>query len=245
MFKNVTYDTCQVLGSNTTMKMNHPRYLAASIVLDNGTMWVTGGSTYDSASKTEFVEVGKPGIVRESLPNPMTDHCMVKINESAIILIGGINSSTVYFYTPIPGSFYNLWSQGPSLPRPRNGMACGLVKNLVIITGGISGQDFLKSTLILDLNRVGQGWIPGPDIPGHPLYRPSLVSTGKTVILFGGIIPFAASYSSSLLELQCQSVTQCQWRLMKQKLHQGRYSTVGMLLPSQMTQCNNSSADNP
>ena len=41
---NSSFDTCQVLGSNVSMKMIHQRDYSASVVLNNEILWVTGGT---------------------------------------------------------------------------------------------------------------------------------------------------------------------------------------------------------
>ena len=47
-FKNETFDICQVLGMNKTMKMNYPRYLSAGVALNETVFFISGGSTYES-----------------------------------------------------------------------------------------------------------------------------------------------------------------------------------------------------
>ena len=141
-------------------------------------------SGYEPSTKTEYIRYNKPSEGRESLPYPAIEHCMVKLNESMIMFIGGVNQSTVYFYTFIPGDFYGLWSHGPSLPQPRNGHACEKIQiekdhDAVVVTGGFNGTHFLKSTQILDLNHVERGWKNGPEMPGNPRMGARLISRGR------------------------------------------------------------------
>ena len=193
---NVTYDNCQGLGSNSTMKMHHSRYLASSVVVacrwwwcggNVEALWITGGSTYESQTTTEFVHSG--GILGgESLPYAMTQHCVVKLNDSTVLFIGGFNTSSSYFHT-FTENFYGIWSEGPSLSKPRHGHACGIFEQgdqtLIYVTGGSTSNDekeVLKSTEVLELSNVHLGWRFGSNLPDAH-YGGSIVSLGDRILL--------------------------------------------------------------
>jgi hypothetical protein len=84
--------TDQKLQANVTL--TQPRHAAASVVLNNTTLWLTGGFILDSGGymavtkSTEFVQLNgtTPG---PDLPLELFHHCLVSVNETTILLIGG------------------------------------------------------------------------------------------------------------------------------------------------------------
>ena len=74
---------------NFTLK---PRNYPASVVLDTGRFWLTGGSQPTNFSiRTDDTEIisqtdVKPG---PTLPEPIDGHCMVRINSTTIALLSG------------------------------------------------------------------------------------------------------------------------------------------------------------
>lgn len=201
-------------------------------------LWLTGGSSYDASARTEFI-YSKPSLMPwgESVPDALYLHCMVKLNESSVMFIGGVNLSAVYFYTFIPDRFYGEWSEGPSLSTQRQGHSCGKIQTsdhqtLVVITGGSNGSSYSNSTELLDLGNIDQGWKQGPKIPFESAaVNGSMIETGDSLVYFG----FARTHN--IFELKCKSVDSCAWKMMAQKLQDVRSRPVGMLVPSQLTQC--------
>lgn len=221
--------------------MLHPRDFAASVMLRNTSgdkLWLTGGSTYDASARTEFI-YSKPSTMPwgESVPDLLYLHCMVKLNESSVMFIGGVNLSTVYFYTFIPDRFYGEWAEGPSISTPRQGHSCGKIQTsddqtLVVVTGGSNGSGYYNSTELLDVSNTGQGWKQGPKLPfDSAAVNGSMVETGASLVYFG----FAPTLT--IYELRCKSVDSCRWETMAQKLQDVRSRPVGMLVPSQLTEC--------
>ena len=59
---NISYETkCYEIGSNEIVaELNTPRCCGASVVINQNTLWVTGGSTKETKQTTEFVRINQP-----------------------------------------------------------------------------------------------------------------------------------------------------------------------------------------
>ena len=147
-------DECYSLTSEEVTLFTHmsvARYDAASIVLDDKTMWVTGGYSYgQQLDSTEYVTVTgtMPG---PDLPLAIFDHAMVAINSTFSMIIGGYSVSSTFFYDHNGGE----WINGPSLEQERYSHAAGIIKDedtdeqFVAVTGGGKVQGGLDSTEVL------------------------------------------------------------------------------------------------
>ncbi len=73
------------------------RYDAASVVLDDGTLWVTGGEDFINFrpirfDSTELVTLSG-STLGPDLPEGITEHCLVLLDSSTAFLIGGFHNS--------------------------------------------------------------------------------------------------------------------------------------------------------
>ena len=162
---------CYSLTSHKATLVTHmsvARSYTASIVLNDNTLWVTGGYTDDgystALSSTEKVTLN--GIIPgPDLPMALRSHAMVAINTTASIVIGGLDgsytaSASTFYYDHIGGE----WINGPSLIHARSYHAAGIVtdevtdENYLSVTGGsninLNAQD--STEILLD----GK-WVPG------------------------------------------------------------------------------------
>jgi hypothetical protein len=73
-----------------TARLSQPRYYAASVVLNSTTLWMTGGYLPGNVrtKSTEFVQLTgtSPG---PDLPLEVAYHCLVSLNDTTALLIGG------------------------------------------------------------------------------------------------------------------------------------------------------------
>jgi hypothetical protein len=144
-----------------TARLSQPRSSAASVVWNSTTLWMTGGSHagYVRTKSTEFVQLTgtTPG---PDLPLEVSSHCIVSLNDTTLILIGGKLQSVTYSKATW---FYNTdhktWTDGPSLTIGRESHSCALFKSpqhghtdTVIVTGGWNGAKKLASTEMLNLD---------------------------------------------------------------------------------------------
>ncbi len=70
---------------------------------------------------------------RRDLPYPVCSHCMIKLNDSSAILIGGTmggvhDTTLIYSYTE------DSWFPGPKLNYPRSGHACGIIRDSTLVS---------------------------------------------------------------------------------------------------------------
>ena len=143
-------DECYSLTSEKAILVTHMsigRYDAASIVLNDKTLWVTGGYNKNhggNLASTEYVTLTGT-MFGPDLPMTLKGHAMVAINSTSSIVIGGyadgqygdITTSTL-FYDHNEGE----WITGPSLMQARAYHAAGIITDevtdepFVAVTGG-------------------------------------------------------------------------------------------------------------
>ena len=167
-------DKCYSLTSQKATLVTHmsvARSYAASIVVNDKTLWVTGGSTDDgySTALSSTEKVTLLGIMPgPDLPMALRSHAMVAINSTVSIVIGGLDgsysdSASTFYYDHVGGE----WINGPSLIHARNYHAAGIVtdevtdENYLTVTGGsnINYDGSKDSTEIL----LDGKWVPGMD----------------------------------------------------------------------------------
>ena len=161
-------DECYGLDARKTTnftKMSTRRAFAASVVLNQTTIWISGGR-YDTdsyLSSSEFIP--KEGTVPgPELPNPMDAHVMTKISNEFVLIIGGRSSNILFSDKTFECDHEGDCTHGPSLKTARHSHSVGIVidevtqKKLVIAAGGYgSNCALLQSTEILANNE----WISG------------------------------------------------------------------------------------
>ena len=115
---------------------------AASVVLSNNTLWVTGGQDQsgNDLKTTEFVTKDGQTSQGPELPLALFGHSIVALNSGAFILIGGRggDSSATHFYEEKKG-----WRPGPNLKKGRGwGHTAGVLtdrvstKTYIVAVGG-------------------------------------------------------------------------------------------------------------
>ena len=123
------------------------RFGAASVVLSNNTLWVTGGLD-QSGNRLKSTEcVTKEGKTSKGpdLPLALCHHAIVALNRGVFILIGGYSddigrSSRTYFYEEKKG-----WRPGPNLKNARFRHTAGVLtdrvstKQYIVAVGGFNG----------------------------------------------------------------------------------------------------------
>jgi hypothetical protein len=123
---SITKEESKSLGQLTVKRM-----WAASVVLSNNTLWVTGGLDQSSRLKTTEL-VTKEGKTSKGpdLPLALLSHAIVALNSGFFILIGGVAdsgfSSATYFYEEKKG-----WRPGPNLKNTRECHTAGVLTDRV------------------------------------------------------------------------------------------------------------------
>ena len=172
-------DSCIVFGNEiTSIKMNVKRSGAASVVMNEKTLWIMGGESNNSTdrlSSTELITLFPPTSVNgPPLPKELNDACAVKYNESHIYLIGGHDNSDwtnqVWIYDTILDAGSSSWTEGPRMNNARGDHGCTILhygdRSLIVVSGGVNLSvnpnttlDLLKSVEILDLDK--NEWVQG------------------------------------------------------------------------------------
>ena len=120
------------------------RFDAASIVLNNTTLWVVGGEVQYGHNlhlkSSEFIFIDQPPIEGPDLPFSISGHCMVQYDKSTIFIIGGVQDKTTSKNTWIVNPNDFQLRKGPALNIARSGHSCGtmiLNGKKVIVAGKI------------------------------------------------------------------------------------------------------------
>ncbi len=232
------------------------RIESASIVIENGrTLWVTGGyGATNRLALTDFVSLVEQNAIAQlvslsvkpgpDLPVALSYHCIVKLNSSTAMLIGGYGEVSVLdstYYLDIPDRTKAAESaksiQGPDLIVPRYDHSCGVLTDpgdgnhqVVVVTGGGAGIPS-KSTEMLAVGS-GQGWTIGPDLPMEIDQGSGVTSPdGKSFYVVGGNDdeyieqPF-------IYQLEFHATNGVwQWTKQELKLQTARSNALAMLVP--------------
>ena len=240
--QNVTASWRQVVT------MTEARWGAASVVIDmegiGETFWVTGGTNGKSdLSSTEFV---RPALSNRTRPGPdlpvkVRSHCLVKLDDSRVMVIGGIeqqgrtNSKGTWIHNFDTG----LWTSGPYLNIGRRYHSCGLITDpvadtqVVIVTGGWDGyESWTGSTEMWAVD--SDIWIDGPNLP-QPIAMASSYTRSSELTLVGGFAGYWSTLSKSLLTIRCYNST-CNWHKNHEELNQRpRARAVAVLIPTSLS----------
>ena len=181
-FKNLISDECYSITSQKATLVTHmsvERVDAASIVLNDNTLWVTGGLdkygvNHGRSASTEHVKMSG-SMAGPDLPMALDSHAMAAINSTVSMVIGGDDGSgldrtaSTFYYNHIEDE----WSNGPSLMQSRSNHAAGIVtdeltnENFVSVTGGfliaMSQTGLNDYKVYLDSSEILQDgkWIEG------------------------------------------------------------------------------------
>jgi len=142
------------------------------------------------------------------LPEPTFRPCMVAINASQIILVGGINDddeviSTVYLLDKT--NIGEGWQQKPSLKTKRKYHSCSLVYDsdqnpFVVVAGGVNGG-YLDSSELFDLRT--ETWSEGPKLPkatnGAKMIGPYHIGGSETYMDILKIEKFSSGWQWTLV----------------------------------------------
>ena len=148
------------------------RQLMSSVVLNESKIWVTGGLFDDGErlNSTEVISLDQPSVQGPKLPFTVSDHCLVLVNSSTILLIGGIQNSQASNKTWIidPSKDFQI-KEGPSLNCiQKNGL--GTSGTAFCAKMRIDGRIFLVAVgdgwnvgcvELLDTNCLDEGWKKG------------------------------------------------------------------------------------
>jgi hypothetical protein len=242
---------CYSLENNewvSSASMNSERYAAAAAQLKDGKLIVTGGSddsdgSYSDLNSAELLtEEGWESNI-PSLPVTINGHCMVTVNSTTVMVIGGYQNGKGY-----PGkSFYftfgdESWTEGPELKIKRVDHSCGKIRRnkesqemSIIVAGGWDSWDgsYLSSVEILD--EGSNEWQTGPELPFGFRYSQMVEDQNEGVVLIGG-------ESSSVRNLDTlyqlsHAGQDAVWTKMEQKMKSARNWHTAFFVPDNIVDC--------
>ena len=238
---------------NLAESMKYERGYAASVQYPiseeiNGFL-VSGG--FDGISYFDSSEIFTPEGWQNGLPK-LTDkidaHCMVMINSTSVMVIGGLDG-----YYGVPNTFIHnkgddFWTKGPTLKTPRLSHSCGNInrnsqslQQSVIVVGGYN-SGYLASTEILD--EGAHEWREGPSLPYGTCCAQSVDDSNGGFILIGGrrddstdtTSMFRSTDTTSMFRLP-HAGEDAEWEELPQKLKTGRYYSTAFLIPDEIANC--------
>jgi hypothetical protein len=236
---------CYSLENNTwvsSFSMNSVRSGAAVAQLQDGRLLASGG--YDKSALLKSAEVlNKEGWESKipSLPVTIDAHCMVTVNSSTVMVIGGYHNGQDYSRKTFYFNFgEESWTKGPALKDKRGAHSCAGIRRYkgsqemsIIVAGGWDGSSYLSSVEILVAG--SNGWQSGPELPVGIEWSQMVEDQDVGVVLIGG-------YSSSLGSVDSlyhlphggQDAT---WAKMEQRLKTARKELTAIWVPDNIFKC--------
>ncbi len=185
--------------------MNSVRIYAAAAQLQNGSLFVTGGFNEEGQTNSAemLAEEGWESKI-PFLPATISEHCMVTVNSTTVMAIGGyLNSDYLektFYFTFGEGS----WTEGPRLNYRRRYCSCGRIRRdkdsqemSIIVAGGYDNSlSYILPAEILD--EGSNEWRVGPELPYGIVYSQLVEDQSGGVILIGG---YSSSVQKSLIDI--------------------------------------------
>jgi hypothetical protein len=223
--------------------MNSVRVHAVAAQLQDGNLLVTGGSdASDYLNSSEMLTEEGWESNLPSLPVTILGHCMVTVNSTTVMAIGG-NQKNPYFSGK---TFYftfgeESWTEGPELKNKRRYHSCGKIRRnkdsqemSIIVAGGWDGFfSYLSSVEILD--EGSNEWQTGPKLP-FAIYDSQMVEDQNGgVVLIGGYSPSVGTLDT-LYQLP-HGGQDAIWSKMEQKIKTGRREHTAFLVTDNIVDC--------
>jgi hypothetical protein len=195
--------------------------------------FLTGGK--NEQHSTEVLKKGGFKKAPVQVPIDIAYHCMILLNRTNIIVIGGMQDSSYSAKTHILSTENIHWSNGPRLGVPRVLHSCSkIAKNSmeteksVIVAGGWTVSDGDTSTVeILDVG--SNKWRKGPDLPFGICCSSMVEHPSGGVALIGGRRDGSTNLDT-IFHLP-HAGEDAKWKELPQKLKIGRTLHTAFLIP--------------
>ena len=207
---------------------------------------VAGGTNYDRVvtNSAEYFD-GDKWTTIANLPFNVSLNCLVGINDTTMMSIGGTGYNGTTAYYPTDTYFYDfnadIWYRGPDLPYHIDAHSCatvnwrnsttGQVDKYVAVIGGFTLKGISNQIHLLNLNDVSSGWTAGPEFTDGVVFA-VLVEFGESLVLTGG-------YRSELDDnhLYQLSSPEGPWIKMPQSMPRERRAHLAFLIPDELVEC--------
>ncbi|KAL7025886.1 hypothetical protein ACKWTF_013679 [Chironomus riparius] len=198
----------------------------------NDTVLIYGGITGDYGfSDTLYVleNYAELKIIQTigDIPSPRIGHTFTKINDSEILLFGGVENTCTMRYEMIPKYLndiyilhidedYYRWEkikeQNFEEPCPRESHTSILYKNQLIVYGGMNGKRRLNDIWMLDLDSFS--WIKLTTTGTIPLARSMHTATlvDNEMYIFGGFVHEKSKSWKCTSSIQCLDLESYKWK---------------------------------
>ena len=205
-------------------------------------LFVTGGYHYPEGDMNTMEALSGGGWqeLLPRLPVEIVDHCMVLVNSTTVMIIGGFQNGE---YNYSPNTFYfntenEKWVEGPRLLSSRISHSCGMLqkdrgsseKSVIVAGGNNETHPFLSTVEILDFGE--SEWRTGPSLPS------ALTGASMVQVPSGGVLLIGGQNEILLNTIYQLSDVNSEWVLMPQKLKVGRSYATAFLVPNEITNCN-------
>jgi hypothetical protein len=235
---------CYFLENNewvSSASMNSVRVAAAAAKSIDGKLLVTGGiddSGPDLNRAEMLTEEGWESNI-PSLPVTIAYHCMVTVNSTTVMAIGGYQndqrSGKTFYFTFGEES----WTEGPELKNKRSYHSCGKIRRnkesqemSIIVAGGYDGS-LLSSVEILD--EGSNEWQTGPLLPFGIWQSQMVEDQNGGVVLIGG--RSSSVYNLDTLYQLPHGGQDAVWTKMEQRMKTGSYAHTAFLIPNNIVDC--------
>jgi hypothetical protein len=172
-----------------------------------------------------------------SLPVTISEHCMVTVNSTTVMVIGGVQNGQISGKTFYFTFGEERWSEGPELKNERIYHSCGKIRRnkdsqeMSIIVAG--GSDYIASVEILD--EGSNVWQTGPELLFGIDESQMVEDQNGGFVLIGG-------YSASVANLDTlyqlpHGGQDAVWTKMEQKMNTGRFRHTAFLVPDNIVDC--------
>ncbi len=237
-WQNSVYSNkCYSLENNvwvSSASMNSVRVFAAAAQLQDGKLLVTGGYdgsfSYFNSAEILTEEGWKSNI--PSLTVKIYGHCMVTVNSTTVMAIGGRQNGPYYSGKTFYLTFgEESWTEGPELKIKRRWHSCGKIRRnkesqemSIIVAGGYDDSSYLSSVEILD--EGSNEWQTGPELP-FGIIKPQMIEdqNGGVVLIFDTLYQLPHGGQGAV------------WTKMEQKMKIGRRHNTAFLIPDNIVDC--------
>ena len=201
---------------------------------------IVGGKTNSSIYLSNDIWIeNMPDLVK------LNHHCVVKINSTTIMVIGGYHNDKRSNKTYILDITKNVWEEGPPLKQERDCFSCGRIKSdmnssgfSIIVAGGWTGTSRLTSTEVFDA--ANGTWRPGPELPLPLCCFPMVEDADGGVVVVGGEGTRGDGtviWHDTIFRLP-HAGQNGTWVELPQKLNIARARHVAFMVPNNLVDCN-------